>query len=161
MARIYLGLGSNVEPERNLRLGIRELQKRFGVLELSRIYRNGAVGFEGPDFLNLVVALDTTMSPMDIDRELDRIHKLAGRSRTEAKFASRPLDIDLLLYGDLVQDKPPRLPRADVLEYAFVLGPLADIAPALIHPLTGVTIAEHWRDFDHARHPLEPVDVIL
>ena len=59
MAKIYLGIGSNVEPEKHLRLGIRELGERFGVLELSNVYRSKAVGFEGDDFLNLVVGLES------------------------------------------------------------------------------------------------------
>ncbi len=160
MARVYLGLGSNIDPENNLRRGIRELGERFGDLELSAVYRSAAVGFEGDDFLNLVVGLDTDASPAFINEEIEVIHKLAGRRRGEEKFASRPLDIDLLLYDDLVVDDPP-LPRADILEYSFVLRPLAELAPGLRHPCTGLTLAEHWRDFDKASQPLTPVTGIL
>lgn len=162
MAKVYLGLGSNIDPERNLQTGIDELRRRFGNLELSRVYRNKAQGFEGADFLNLVVGLESEATPAQIDAEIERIHALVGRRRGEEKFTSRPLDIDLLLYDDLVTDGPgPRLPRADILQYSFVLRPLAEIAPAVVHPQTGKTIDAHWREFDAPGEALTPVDVIL
>ena len=162
MARVYLGLGSNIDPEHNLRLGIEELGKRFGDLQLSAVYRGAAAGFEGDDFLNLVVGLDTDASPTSISDEIEVIHELAGRRRGEDKFASRTLDIDLLLYDDLIVDEPPlRLPRSDILEYSFVLRPLAELAPALMHPCTGRTLAEHWQAFDQDSQPLTLVAEIL
>ena len=162
MAAVYLGLGSNIDAENNLRLAIRELRRHFGALTVSPVYRSAPLGFDGPDFLNLVVALTTDTEPLQLLELIERIHEMAGRSRGPDKFSSRPLDIDLLLYGDRVEPDPPlRLPRADVLEYGFVLQPLADIAPDLVHPVTGRTIGEHWREFDGARHPLTPADVIL
>lgn len=162
MAAVYLGIGSNINAERNLRMGITELRRRFGALELSTAYRSKAVGFEGEDFLNLVVGLSCDASPEEIERSIDEIHSLAGRRRGEEKFASRPLDIDLLLYDELVRESPrPCLPRADILAYSFVLRPLAEIAPTLRHPVTGQTMREHWQQFDQQCHPLTPVDVIL
>jgi 2-amino-4-hydroxy-6-hydroxymethyldihydropteridine diphosphokinase len=162
MARVYLGLGSNIDPERNLGLGIRELRKRYGDLDVSAIYQSTAVGFEGPDFLNLVVGLDTDADPADVHEQIEVIHNMAGRNRDEEQFSSRPLDIDLLLYNDLVVDERPiRLPRSDILEYSFVLRPLAELAPALVHPVTGLSMAEHWRMFDQEGHPLMPVNVAL
>ncbi len=162
MADVYLGLGSNIDARNNLRLALRELRRRFGELTVSPVYRSAPLGFDGPDFLNLVVALATDADPMQLLEEIERIHEMAGRSRGPDKFRSRPLDIDLLLYDDRVEPDPPlRLPRPDVLEYGFVLRPLADIAPDRVHPVTGRTIGEHWREFDGARHPLTPVDGIL
>ena len=162
MTRVYLGLGSNIDPEQNLRLGIRELRQRYGDLDVSGVYQSAAVGFEGPDFLNLVVGLDTEAGPQDVHQHIEAIHNMAGRHRGEEKFASRPLDIDLLLYGDLIIDERPlRLPRSDILEYSFVLRPLAELAPELIHPATGLSMAEHWQAFDPSRDPLTPVDIIL
>ena len=162
MATVYLGLGSNIDAGKNLRLAVAELRSLFGDLTVSPVYRNAPVGFEGPDFLNLVVALATDRPPLEVLAEIERIHAAAGRSRGPDKFSSRPLDIDLLLYGDTIDPtKPLRLPRRDILEYGFVLRPLADIAPDLVHPLTGRRIAEHWRDFDVDSHPLTRVDIIL
>ena len=105
MATVFLGLGSNVEPHQNLRLAISELQRRYGALEISNVYENAAVGFEGPDFLNLVVRLNSDESPADMHSQIESIHDLAGRERGEEKFIARPLDIDLLLYDDLVLDE--------------------------------------------------------
>ena len=162
MAEIYLGLGSNIDPEDSLRLGVRELQRRYGPLAISTVYRNPAVGFAGPDFLNLVVRGRTDASPAGVHDDIESIHALAGRRREADRLGSRPLDIDLLLYGDRVLTAGPvRIPRPDILEYGFVLRPLAELAPGLVHPQTGHTMAEHWRAFDASRHPLEPVAPFL
>ena len=162
MARVYVGLGNNIDPEPNLALGVRELRARYGEVRLSPVYRSQAVGFEGEDFLNLVAGFESETSPLDICEEIELIHNLVGRDRTGGKWEARPLDIDLLLYNDLVADEPPvRLPREDVLEYSFVLRPLAELAPDLVHPVTGRTMLEHWQEFDASSHPLEGVDVDL
>lgn len=162
MVTVYLGLGSNVDAEKNLRLAAGELRRRFGDVRLSRTYRNAAVGFEGDDFLNLVAAFDTAEPPLAIQQQIDEIHDLAGRQRAGDKFSPRTLDVDLLLYGNEIIDEPPlHLPRPDVLEYVFVLGPLAELAPELVHPLSGRPIGEHWQECDASRHPLAPVDVKL
>jgi len=159
---IYLGLGSNIDAENNLRLGVRELRQRFGELQISAVYKSSAVGFEGPDFLNLVVGCESTMNPVEVHEQIENIHRMAGRRRDEDKFSSRPLDIDLLLYDDLViSEGPVRIPRSDVLGFSFVLRPLAELAPDLVHPVTKRTMAEHWQSFDSASHPLTPVGVIL
>jgi 2-amino-4-hydroxy-6-hydroxymethyldihydropteridine diphosphokinase len=155
MAKVYLGLGSNIDPEKNLRLGIGELGARFGILELSNVYRSAAVGFDGDDFLNLVAGLESDVSPAQLHAVLMEIHSLAGRMRSASRYSPRTLDIDLLLYDDLVLDEPPiRIPRSDILKYSFVLGPLAEIAPQLRHPETGKLITEHWAEFDKETHPL-------
>ena len=162
MTTVYLGLGSNIDAEKNLRLAVGELRRLYGELTLSPVYKSAPVGFQGPDFLNLVVALETDAAPMEVIDQIERIHGLAGRSRGPDKFSSRPLDIDLLLHGDMIEPAPPlRLPRRDILDYGFVLRPLADIAPDLVHPVSGRTIAEHWREFDVDSQPLTLVDVIL
>jgi len=159
---VYLGLGSNIDAGKNLRTAVDALRRRYGELTVSPVYRSAPVGFEGPDFLNLVVALATDATPLEMLDEIERIHALAGRQRGPDRYSSRPLDIDLLLYGEAVDPSPPlRLPRRDILDYGFVLRPLADIAPDLVHPVTGRTIGEHWREFDGECHPLTRVDVIL
>lgn len=156
----YLGVGSNLDAEDNVRLAFRELHERFSVQQISTVYRSKAVGFEGADFLNAVVCIETELSPYDLCVQLESIHELAGRRRRPEKFVSRTLDIDLLLYDRLVVDKPPvRLPREDVLRFSFVLRPLAEIAPDYRHPLTEKSLSGHWQEFDAASHPLTPVDL--
>jgi 2-amino-4-hydroxy-6-hydroxymethyldihydropteridine diphosphokinase len=162
MATIYVGLGSNIDPENNLHLGVRELRERYGELQLSAVYRNRAVGFDGDDFLNLVAEFESDDSPQAIREQIELIHNLSGRDRESGKWEARQLDIDLLLYNDLVVDeRPVRIPRRDVLKYSFVLRPLAELAPGLVHPVTGRTMLDHWQEFDATSHPLDVVGVIL
>lgn len=162
MARIYLGLGSNIEPEKNLGLAVRELRQKYGELDVSAVYRSAAVGFDGDDFLNLVVGLWSDDGPFEICAETERLHNLVGRVRGSDKWAARPLDIDMLLYNDeVIDERPVRVPRNDILEYSFVLKPMAELAPDLVHPVTGSTMLAHWKAFDQTSHPLELVGVIL
>jgi 2-amino-4-hydroxy-6-hydroxymethyldihydropteridine diphosphokinase len=146
MTRAYVGIGSNVEPERHIVMAVQELRGRFGALALSPLYKNQAVGFRGDDFLNGVIGLDTGLDVPNLKAALDEVELACGRERGAARFAPRTLDLDLLLYGQEV-DAAAKLPRGDILRYAFVLKPLADIAAAERHPLTGKTYAEHWAMF--------------
>lgn len=160
MAVVYLGLGSNEQPQKNLKLALRELRQRYGDVAVSPVYRSAALGFDGADFLNLVVRIESDQSPAELCDEMELIHNVAGRVRGSNKWESRPLDIDLLLYNDLVEPRrPARVPRDDILEYSFVLRPLAELAPELVHPVTGRTILQHRREFDDSIHPLERVDI--
>ncbi|MFQ5982809.1 MAG: 2-amino-4-hydroxy-6-hydroxymethyldihydropteridine diphosphokinase [Woeseiaceae bacterium] len=162
MPAVYLGLGSNIEPQKHLRFGLFELERRFGRLTKSSVYRSKSYGFDGEDFLNMVVSLDTRLSPIELHGQIGEIQEAAGRDRTARGYSPRTLDIDILLYDDLVVDDPPiRLPRPDVLRFSFVLGPLAEIAPELVHPETGQSFEAHWRKFDVERHPISRVSVIL
>ena len=153
MVSVYLGLGSNLRPKENLFRCVLELQRRFDLKQLSSVYQSAAAGFEGEDFLNAVAAVETTLSVETVFNELEVIHKLRGRKRGADQFLSRTLDIDLLLYGDEIIETH-RVPRSDILEYSFVLCPLAEIAPALKHPVTGRTLAAHWEDFEKSAQPL-------
>jgi len=162
MATVFLGIGSNEAAEDNLRLAIRELRRLYGDLSVSRVYRSASCGFKGADFLNLVVQFESSYSPLDICEHIELIHNLAGRRRGSNKWESRPLDIDLLIYNDLViEERPVRVPRDDVLKYSFVLRPIAELAPNVRHPVTGRTFLEHWQEFDATSHPLEEVSVDL
>lgn len=162
MAIVYVGIGSNIDPENNLHLCMSELRRRYGEVRASAVYRSRAVGFEGDDFLNLVASFTSEKSPEAICEDIETIHNLVGRSRKGGKWAARPLDIDLLLYNDLVMsERPVRVPREDILEYSFVLRPLAELAPGFVHPVTGRTMLEHWQEFDASRQPLEVVDGIF
>ncbi len=148
-ALVFVGAGSNIEPETHLREALRRLRREFGPVSSSAVYRTRAVGFDGRDFLNLVASFRTGLPPRAVVEKLDRIEAAAGRRRGGERFASRTLDLDLLMYDELVVDEPGlKLPRDDILDYAFVLGPLAELAPELMHPVEGVTMRELWRRFD-------------
>jgi 2-amino-4-hydroxy-6-hydroxymethyldihydropteridine diphosphokinase len=141
--RAYLSLGSNIEPEAHLRAAIAELRARFGEIVVSPVYRSRAVGFDGPDFLNLAVAIDTDLDPVALDAWLHDLENRHGRRRDVPRYASRTLDVDIVLFDDLVVDGPGhlRIPRPEIKE-AFVLRPLSDIAPGVRDPKTGRTLAE-------------------
>ncbi len=148
MARVFVSVGTNQAREASLRCGLSRLARRYGVIDLSPVYRTTAVGFEGDDFFNLVVAFDTDQAPAALVAELHRIESDCGRVRGGPRFGPRTLDLDLLLYDDLVLDRDGlQLPRDEILRHAFVLRPLADLAPERRHPVTGRTFAEHWAGF--------------
>lgn len=139
-------------------LAARELERAFAGVRFSPWYRNRAVGFDGSDFINLVAGFSTPLSLEDVVARLRSIEELCGRPRQAPRWAPRSMDLDILLYGDTVCQQPRlTLPRPDLLVRAYMLGPLADIAPEVVHPGTGLTIAEHWQRFDQHAHPLERV----
>lgn len=149
MPTVYISVGSNIERERSIRFGIKALQQHFGQLVLSRVYNAVAVGFEGDDFLNLMVSFESSLSPEQISSTLDQIEQLSGRTCEQKKFNSRTLDLDLTLYGDLISDNPNlEIPRSEITRYAFVLEPLAEIAGQLKHPVTKLSYNELWQAFD-------------
>jgi len=143
MHRAYLSLGSNIEPERHLDLAIGELRARFGHIAVSPTYRSAAVGFEGPAFLNLAAGIDTDLDPAALDAWLHALEDRHGRRRDGPRYSSRTLDVDIVLFGERIVRGPGHLeiPRAELAE-AFVLVPLADIAPGARDPVSGRTIAE-------------------
>jgi len=143
----WLGLGSNVNAENHIRAGIRALQQDFDEVALSPVYSSAAVGFEGDDFINLVARVETDMHPLALREYLRDLEDRFGRERDVAKFSDRTLDIDILLYEDLVLLSPKlEIPRAEIMKFAHVLKPLADLDPELIHPVELRTIAEIWKD---------------
>ena len=159
-ARVYVAAGSNVEPVASLVKALAVLRERFPDLVVSPAYRNVAVGFEGEDFINLVVGFTTPLPLAALLAELHAVEALCGRGRDEPKWAKRRMDLDVLLYGDLVGEFPgAKLPRPDLLKRAFMLGPLADVAPGLRHPTLDLTIAELWARFDRAAHPMHEVEL--
>lgn len=162
MAEVFVGVGSNVDPEENIRAGLVALARTFGVLRLSPVYRNRPVGFEGDDFLNMVVAFDTDLGVESIAVELEKIEDASGRDRGGEKFGPRTLDIDLLLFGsEITRQGNHQIPRDEITRYAFVLRPLADLAGDRTHPGLGQTFEELWRAFDADSHPLEPTNLPL
>ncbi|MGH8158632.1 MAG: 2-amino-4-hydroxy-6-hydroxymethyldihydropteridine diphosphokinase [Rhodanobacter sp.] len=157
MACVYLSLGSNLEPQRYLPAAIAALRERFGDISVSPAYRSKSVGFEGADFVNLAVGLDTELSPEALNDWLHALEDRHGRRRDVPRYSDRTLDIDIVLYGERVIDGPGHLqiPRKE-LQHAFVLRPIADIAPELPHPLSGRSMAELWAMFPAGNEPLEP-----
>ena len=133
---VYVAAGSNVEPEKNLARALDELEQAFGALAISPAYRNPAVGFAGEDFINLVVGFRTAdTSRAGEASSCERIEASCGRPRDAPKWAPRTMDLDILLYGELVSDEPGlMLPRPDLLRRAYMLGPLADSRRSCVHP---------------------------
>ncbi len=158
MIEVFLGLGSNIERESNLRSGLSRLGATFGELRCSPVYETAAVGFSGPHFLNMVVALHTDMALLDILGVVRDIEKAHGRMPTDTKFASRTLDIDILTFGDFVGEMAGlRLPRDEILKCAFVLRPLADLAPNRCHPVLGMSYESLLQQTDFSDQWLLPV----
>ena len=153
--RAYISVGSNVEPVRHIEGAMRALVSRYGRVRASRTYQTPAAGFEGEDFLNLVLGIETDEPIADVMAFLREVETAEGRVRGGPRFAPRTLDLDLLTYGDTVSAQPgPVLPRADILEYNFVLGPLAELAGAETHPAVGRTYAELWAAMQAVTSPL-------
>jgi len=159
MHRIYISLGSNIDREINTREGVRALAEAFDELELSSVYESEAVGFEGDAFYNMVIACDVVDDVHTVNKILRDIEDENGRDRSGPKFSSRTLDLDLLLYDDLILNELGlRLPREEILHNAFVLWPLAEIAPELTHPEAGKSYADLWQAFDKTKESLKPVE---
>jgi len=162
VARVYVSIGSNIEREKNVRAAVAALRDRFGTVQLSRVYQNRPIGFDGDDFYNLVAGFDTGESPETVAAALHAIEQDQGRTRGPSRFSPRTLDLDLLLYDDLIRDdKTLRLPRSEIREYACVLRPLAELAPDTRHPETGETFTQMWARFPQSRQPLTPVEIDL
>ncbi|HEY0333384.1 MAG TPA: 2-amino-4-hydroxy-6-hydroxymethyldihydropteridine diphosphokinase [Stenotrophomonas sp.] len=146
---VLLSLGSNVAPEHHLRAAVQALRERFGTLQVSPAYRTPAVGFAGPDFLNNGVMLHSDLDLEALEAWLHALEDRHGRDRSGPRFSDRTLDVDVVFYGDLVVEGPgrQRIPRPE-LKHAFVLRPLADIAPDFVDPVSGQRLSALW-----AAHP--------
>jgi 2-amino-4-hydroxy-6-hydroxymethyldihydropteridine diphosphokinase len=153
MTQCFISVGSNIDKTKNIKAGLNSLRATFGELTISPIYETGAVGFAGDNFYNLVVGFESDLSAHDVFKKLRELEFLHGRLSTSQKFSPRSLDLDLLLYGDvIIDDGTLKLPRADIEIYTFVLQPLADIAPELLHPILQKSYREMWTA--HAATPL-------
>jgi len=149
--QIYLGIGSNIKREFHIKMAISELKRHFGKLIISPVYESPAVGFKGDNFYNLVACLESDLSLNEITNTIKIIEDKSGRDRTQEKFSARTLDIDLLLFNNqILHQQGINIPRDEILKYAYVLKPLYDIAPQLIHPETKKDISSCWTHFQQA-----------
>lgn len=172
MTQVLVAAGSNVAPVDNLHRALDVLARHYPDLRCSRAYRNRAVGFDGEDFVNLVVAFDTDDELRTVIEHLHEAEAACGRARDAPRWAPRSMDLDILLYGSLVLDERGKcgltpkpegpgltLPRPDLTRRAYMLGPAAELAPDFVHPLHGATLGELWNRFDQRLHPLHEVDL--
>lgn len=160
MARVYISIGSNVDAKENIQAAIAALENQFGRLTQSKIYENKAVGFDGDDFLNLVVGLDTRLAILDFVAALHQIEAAQGRTREAAKFSPRSLDMDLLLYdNEIFESTTVNIPRDEITRYAFVLQPLFELVPDYSHPTLSKTIAQLWMEFDKTELQMKAVSL--
>lgn len=157
-SRVFLGIGSNIERERYITAGLDALHDLFGDLSLSSVYDSAAVGFDGQPFLNLVACVVTTLSLPELALALRHIERAHGRLENSPRFSPRQLDIDILTYNEEVGViAGVELPRGEILENAFVLCPMAELAPEGLHPAKRQRYADLWEAFDQASQPLQKV----
>ncbi len=149
MTQGYISIGSNIDQNKYIPAGLQALDRCFGKLSISSIYESAAVGFAGDSFYNLIVGFNSALDVKQVAKKLRQIELDNGRTHDSQKFSARTLDLDLILYGDLIiNDGRLRIPRDEIERYAFVLEPLAEIAPTLKHPIKHLSYAELWEKFD-------------
>lgn len=147
LRQAYVGLGSNVDPARHLARALDELGRQFGRLECSPVCQSPAAGYAGPDYWNLCVTFETDRPAAELKTCLKHIEQRLGRKADEPRNAPKVLDADLLLLGDEIAAEPP-LPHPEILSRAYVLGPLAMLAPDLRLPGSSVRVGDLWRGFE-------------
>ena len=162
MSRVYISIGSNIEAEKHVCLAVTELRRHYGEVILSSVYESEAVGFEGDNFLNMVAGVDTDEPVQTVSAVLHAIEDRHGRLRSGPRFSARTLDLDLLLYDDLIINQGGlQIPRDEITKNAFVLWPLAELDPGRRHPLNGQTLARLWENYDKSSQALWPVELLF
>lgn len=174
MVDIYIGIGSNIDPFKNIPMALNVLEKRFPSIKFSRVFESEAVGFKGDNFLNLVAVFSSNDLNLEkasqlsqaqlltrLVKKLKEIESELGRQKGSKKFSDRIIDIDILLFGDLETNDPIELPRDEILENAYVLWPLSELANELTPPNAIETYAECWNRFDKLKQKLMPVALKL
>ncbi|MCB1581734.1 MAG: 2-amino-4-hydroxy-6-hydroxymethyldihydropteridine diphosphokinase [Xanthomonadales bacterium] len=148
----FLGIGSNVNRQKNIKSALNYLACSFKSLQVSPVYQSVAFGFEGQDFYNLVVKLETVFTPHPLKDWLQNIENIHGRDRSKPRYSDRTLDIDLLLCdGLIIDDGVVQVPRTEILKRDYVLKPLQDLAPDLIHPVAQKRLAELWQALNESQ----------
>jgi 2-amino-4-hydroxy-6-hydroxymethyldihydropteridine diphosphokinase len=160
MPEVFVAAGSNIEPLRHLQAALAGLHRSYAPLRISPAYQNKAVGFEGDDFVNLVVGFSTHDSLERVRARLQEIETDCGRPRDAPKWAARSMDLDILLYGNEVRNEPGLVvPRPDLVKRPYMLKPMSDIAPDLMHPTAQRTMQELWEAFEGKDHAMEMVQI--
>ncbi len=160
MPDVFVAAGSNVQPESALRTALDALERIYGPLRISPAYRNKAVGFEGDDFINLVVGFTTNDPLTEVRRNLQQVEALCGRPPNAPKWAPRTMDLDILLYGDTVSTEPGLLlPRPDLIKRPYMLKPMADVAPDVMHPTLHRTMQQLWDAFEQKAHEMTETQI--
>ena len=160
MAEIYISIGSNINRQHYIEQGLNALTEAFGLMTLSSLFESEEVGFDGKAFYNMVVGVQTDQSLGSVASVLRKIEFAHGRSQNAKKFSPRTLDLDLLLYDDVITDSPAQIPREEITRNAFVLWPLAEIAGHLVHPSLGLCYQELWQQYDKDQQQLQIVPLI-
>ena len=158
---VLVAAGSTVEPFENMRRALDVLQQHFAPITVSSAYVNDAVGFVGDAFVNLVVAFDTELAVREVIDRLREAEAACARDRSAPRWGPHTMDLDVLIYGDVVCDEPGlRLPRPDLLLRPYMLRPAADIAPDRMHPTARRTLRDLWREMStQDSHVMRAVDL--
>ncbi|MEY8200945.1 MAG: 2-amino-4-hydroxy-6-hydroxymethyldihydropteridine diphosphokinase [Colwellia sp.] len=161
MAQIYISLGSNIDREHYVKQGLLSLAEAFELpfeqLTLSSLFESEAVGFDGAAFYNMVIGITCSESVEAVASMLRAIEFSHGRDHNAKKFSPRSLDLDLLLYDNLIIELPAQLPRNEITKNAFVLWPLSQVAPKLIHPIVKQNYRDLWQGFNKTSQQLSIV----
>lgn len=157
-----MAIGSNVEPETHVRQAALALRQLFPDCAFSACYRNPAFGFQGADFVNAVAGFCTALAIDALLAQLRAIETRCGRGAADPRWGPRAIDLDLLLYGQVVgSGNGCTLPRPDLVRRAYMLGPLAQLAPQCRYPPSGPTIAELWARYPGAGQALRRIELDL
>lgn len=159
MHTVALSLGSNITPEPQLREALDALQGRYGHLRTSSVFESESVGFDGANFLNMVALIETEETLPVLEQFLKSYEDEHGRQRARPKFSGRTVDIDILTFGDASGvTEGIELPRAEIVDNAYVLWPLSQVCFDEVHPVTGQTYGALWADYDKQRQKLWSID---
>lgn len=161
MAQVFLSLGTNINRDYHVSVGIQALAKSFSPLTLSSVYESEAVGFSGSNFYNMVIGFSTHLPLTRVAQICRDIEYTFGREKNAQKFSPRTLDLDILLFDDVISDVPVQIPRAEILTNAFVLKPLAEIAGDLIHPENEQSYTQLWHNYSNPNQTLHKVELSL
>ncbi|MEW6998894.1 2-amino-4-hydroxy-6-hydroxymethyldihydropteridine diphosphokinase [Colwelliaceae bacterium BS250] len=157
MATVYISIGSNIDRTKQIISGVQSLQAEYGDVQLSSVYECEPVGFIGENFYNLVAKVNTNETPEQVGEHLKKLEKSHGRVDFSKKFSARKMDLDILLYDNLVMETPVQVPRDEIPENAYVLQPLAEIAGELIHPVLKQSYSLMWQEYNKFKQQLKKV----